>query len=307
MKYSKQKMLVSFSGGLTSAYMSWWLKENKSNEYDFIFVFANTGQEHPKTLEFINNCDLFFNLNLVYLEAKVDYKKQEGTSYTIVDYKSLNRDGKPFEDVIKKYGLPNTLFPHCNRELKIQPIQTYMRDNNINLRAIGIREDEFGRATKNVQKQFPNMTVSEILEYRFNNEGFYYPLIKDRHTTKDEIKFWWKKMPFTLEIEEHYGNCVWCWKKSDRKLWTIAQENEHFFEFPKLMDKKYWTFIPSGQENGRVGINAIFRNKRTTQDLLNQGKNTNFIKFSPNDKLQLTIFNDEIDEDFSCNECGTIF
>ena len=39
----KKKLLVSFSGGETSAYMAQWLKANKSNEFEMIFVFANTG------------------------------------------------------------------------------------------------------------------------------------------------------------------------------------------------------------------------------------------------------------------------
>ena len=63
----KETLFVSFSGGRTSAYMCWWLLKNKSDEYDFIFVFANTGQEHEKTLEFVNECDKRFGLNLVWL------------------------------------------------------------------------------------------------------------------------------------------------------------------------------------------------------------------------------------------------
>ena len=67
----KINMLVSFSGGRTSAYMAWWLKEKMGHLYNFFFVFANTGAKHEKTLEFVNNCDLFLKLNLTWLEAKI--------------------------------------------------------------------------------------------------------------------------------------------------------------------------------------------------------------------------------------------
>ena len=53
----KETLFVSFSGGRTSAYMCWWLLNNKADVYDFIFIFANTGLEHENTLKFVNQCD----------------------------------------------------------------------------------------------------------------------------------------------------------------------------------------------------------------------------------------------------------
>ncbi len=44
-----------------------------SDKYDFIVVFANTGLEHPKTLDFVHNCDTHFGFKTVWVEGVVHY------------------------------------------------------------------------------------------------------------------------------------------------------------------------------------------------------------------------------------------
>ena len=53
-KTSDKTLVISFSGGRTSGYLTKRLLEEKSKWKDVIVIFANTGQEHEKTLEFIN-------------------------------------------------------------------------------------------------------------------------------------------------------------------------------------------------------------------------------------------------------------
>ncbi len=223
---NKETLFVSFSGGRTSAYMCWYLIENWSWKYNFIFVFANTGQEHEMTLKFADQCDKAFGLNLVWIEAVVNPAKGKGTRHKIVTFETAARNGEPFEAVISKYGIPNPDYLHCNRELKINPMKSYRRSigfKSNHKRALGYRVDEIDR-----------MNFDELAE-----GTVIYPLIKDHPTTKGEVIAWWKKQPFDLQIPEHLGNCVTCWKKSIRKLKTVAKHEPERFNFFNRMEENY--------------------------------------------------------------------
>jgi 3'-phosphoadenosine 5'-phosphosulfate sulfotransferase (PAPS reductase)/FAD synthetase len=119
-----------------------------------LFIFANTGDEEEKTLEFINRCSIGWNLNIVWVESVVHHNERKGSTYKVVDFKTASRNRGPFEEIIKKYGIPNQNFPHCNRELKLAPINSYVKSlgwKNYKT-AIGIRSDEFDRVNQNHKK-----------------------------------------------------------------------------------------------------------------------------------------------------------
>ena len=264
----KDKVLViSFSGGRTSAYLTWRLLQEKDAWKDVVVIFANTGQEHQKTLDFVKNCDDHFGFKTVWIEASVNDEKGVGTSAKVVNFKTASRDGKPFEDVIKKYGIPWSKASHCTRELKEYPIRSYLRElglsNGDYKMAIGIRADEFDR-----------------MSARADEYGLIYPLVK-WHISKQDILDWWEDQEFDLEIPEHFGNCVWCWKKSDKKLMTVMVEHPEAFDFPEKMEKKY----------GRTGAMAKHLEK---QGVL---KNHNSIKFFRGFKSVQDI-RDMVDEGF---------
>ena len=105
----KKKLFVSFSGGETSGYMCWYLKNQRQNDFEMIFVFANTGEENEETLKFVDQCDKEFDLNLVWIEAVFNPEFGIGTNYKIVNYKTASRNGEPFKDGISKLGIPNKI------------------------------------------------------------------------------------------------------------------------------------------------------------------------------------------------------
>jgi len=279
----KETIFVSFSGGRTSGYMCKWLIDNISANTNLIFVFANTGQEHEETLNFVNKCDKNFGLNLVWVEAIIHKQFGKGSTHKIVDFETASRHGEPFEEMIKIYGIPNPDYPHCNRELKINAIRSYKKSLGFRSRhktAIGIRVDEIDRMSAKAKE-----------------EGLFYPLISLTQRTKEQIRHWWKAQNFDLKIPEHLGNCSTCWKKSKRKLMTIAKHEPERFDFFKRMEKENPN--AGAGEDGRV----FFRQYESAEDIIKQSKHpfVEFVDTMP--ELQLGMFDaDLIDFEHSCGD-----
>jgi len=244
----KEIIVVSFSGGKTSAYMSQLLIKDYGHLYSFVFIFANTGQECEETLVFVDKCDKEFNLNVVWVEAVVNPIHGKGITHKIVDFKSAARSGEPFESFIAKSGIPNANKPQCSDRLKALPIEHYKKVNGLKgvKHAIGIRKDEERRKAKSASK--------------FN---LIYPLC-DLEIDKQDVNTFWEDQSFTLGIEEHQGNCKTCWKKSDKKLWLIALEEPEKFTFMLTMEDKYKNVKPN--DNGQQRL--FFRKNRSVDDLM---------------------------------------
>lgn len=255
----KPYLIVSFSGGETSAYMLYWLLKNKANEYNEIYIiFANTGQENEETLIFVDRVSKWLKKDIVWLEAVINPEKRKGTTHKVVSFETACRDESLFEDMVKKYGIPNMSYPHCNRELKLNAIKSYVRtDLGLSPKdydmAIGIRSDEIDRIAQDAKAK-----------------GLIYPLIQWHPTFKNEINKFWTDMPFRLNLKGYQGNCKWCWKKSNRKLYTIYSENPEFFDVPMRLEKEYgWCgSMAKDQTDPRV----FFRQNRSTEDVIHEAK-----------------------------------
>lgn len=218
-----RRICVSFSGGKTSAYMARWLQTRKP-ENEYLYVFANTGSEDEKTLEFVDRCAKEWKMDIRWVEAKVYYGERRASGFIETNFDGAARFGEPFERVIKKYGISNKAYPHCTRELKLNPIKSFIKHIGWEdcLMAVGIRIDEIDRMSPGAM-----------------NQGVVYPLIEWVPTTKAQVNEWWGNQEFTLDLPEHRGNCVWCWKKSFRKLLALMRESPEVFEFPERMEAKY--------------------------------------------------------------------
>lgn len=226
MKEIDKKLLVcTFSGGRTSAFMCLFIKEyQKYKDFDKVFIFANTGKEKEETLMFINKCDKEWGLNIVWLEANINKEKGIGTSYKIVDFNTASRNGEPFEAMLDKYPLPNNMASNCTRELKLAPINKYIKSLGYKTiyTAMGIRFDEMHRISNTADKQ-----------------NIIYPLIYDLKVDSKFIRNWWDKQPFDLGLKDYEGNCDLCFKKSLKKRLTIIRENPLIANWWLDIENKY--------------------------------------------------------------------
>lgn len=158
----KEKIVVSFSGGKTSAYMCKWLIETWGHIYHFIFIFANTGLEREETLDFVEQCNKEFNLNLVWVEAVTNPVHGKGITHRITNYKDAYRMHQyknpkhPFHAHIAKSGIPNANKPQCSDRLKEFAIEHYKKVNGLKgLRhALGMRADEPNRVLSKTKRVF---------------------------------------------------------------------------------------------------------------------------------------------------------
>lgn len=250
--FDPKHIVVSFSGGRTSAYMLWRLRKEYPNATIYV-VFANTGMEREETLAFVNECSVRWNIHIVWIEAKVNPEKGTGTTYTTVSYETASRKGEPFLEVVKKYGIPGPSHPHCSRELKIVPIAKWVKDNvpSDHVMAIGIRYDELDR------------------------EGdHWYPLIKWK-VTKAVVRLFWKQQEFDLQLADYEGNCDLCYKKSLNKKLTIIEARPESLNWWNDTEKKYGNGhimsrnYVSYEQMGKLVKRGKFRRVKDGEDIMN--------------------------------------
>ena len=271
-KSNLKKLVLGISGGIDSTTCGKLaqiainqLNTDTSDKYEFIFVFANVGEEHEETLIFADKCDKHFGLNLIWAEPKVIHEVGKGTKHTIVNFETAERSGVNgnFEEYIKKFGIPNYQNMTCTRELKERPITSYARSigwkNKDYKTAIGIRRDEIDRMSKNKEKL-----------------NLFYPLIELKPTTKGDVNAFWNTMPFRLEITGWEGNCKTCWKKSFRKLATCSVHHPKWFEFNNKMISKYEDHVPTRDRNKLIIPIRFFRGNKTVEEIFEIAKQPKF-------------------------------
>ncbi|EOT6755715.1 hypothetical protein ACK6FP_000471 [Escherichia coli] len=138
-------------------------------------------------------------------------------------------------------------------------------------RWLGIRADEPGRLHE--------------------REGFHY-LAHISDFEKQDIIYWWKQQPFDLEIQEHLGNCVFCIKKSNKKLALAARDE------PELYNQ---FCVCIAEHDCKEGKPEMYRNKLALQDLIAM------FKLEETEDIRDSIINKKEFDAGSCSESCEAF
>lgn len=231
-------VLISFSGGRTSAYMLFKILEAQQ----FILpdsckvVFANTGREMPETLDFVQRCGEEWGVPITWLE----YRKAK-PKFELVNHNSASRNGEPFEQVIdSKAGnafLPNQAIRYCTQEMKVLTIKRYLVSLGWKqwTNTIGIRADEQHR-------------VKVSKDTRWRN---WYPLTQ-HHSLHDVTNFWLHQ-PFDLQVLKGYGNCDGCFLKSEAQLSALKRDYPKRFSWWAEMETKCNGHFHKNRSYSKIG------------------------------------------------------
>lgn len=246
---TKQILVNQVSGGRTSHFNALFCQTHFP-EYEHHFTFENTGKEDEKTLEFVDRCDREFGWNVVWLEAVFYPNERKAPTHRVVNFETASRDGEPFKQLVEKYGIQNMAYKDCTKYLKLLPKMSY-------LRSIGLLDfptfTRLSNSTKAKDKERlakfrgtyqTSVGIRADEKHRINRdtatrENNIYPLVDIIQVNKKFILDFWGRQPFDLEIDEDFGNCVLCFKKSIKQLVRQVQKQPRVLDWYEEMEAKF--------------------------------------------------------------------
>lgn len=224
---------------------------------DVLVVFCNTGKEHERTLDFVENCAVTWKVPIRWIEY-VDHD-EPAKRVREVNYDTASREGEPFAAVIgRKQMLPNPAIRLCTVEMKIHALHRFVRSlgwESGYTKAVGLRADEPWRIAK-----AGNRGSRDGWELAF-------PLYDAGLTLWDVVAFW-KEQPFRLALPTMpdgtvaLGNCDLCFLKGYGKISSIIAEQP---------ERAVWWAAQEARPIGAAPHLRLFRKDRPSyQAMLDQ-------------------------------------
>ena len=220
-------VLISLSGGRTSAYMLWHILDANDGLPDRArVIFANTGREMPETLDFVQEMSERWNVPITWLEYnRIDNK----VTFKEVNHKLAARKGEPFETLLYKPFLPNAVARFCTAELKVRTIKRYLVSQGWKnwVSGIGIRADEPSRINRGESR---------------DRWVFWYPLA-DAGAVRSDVVDFWSSQNFDLKLwgkngVTPKGNCDGCFLKSEATIAAMWREHPDRMQWWSDMEER---------------------------------------------------------------------
>jgi len=271
--------VVSFSGGRTSAYMLRQVLDNNEDLTDLVVTFANTGKEHPATLEFVRECAERWSVPIVWLEFR-----NNDAGFEVVDFASASRQWEPFEALIRKRKyLPNPVTRFCTIDLKIRIIHKYLRSLGLSTEdkpvdmMTGIRADEPRRVVK-------------IRHRKSTSESKWATMVMplaDAGVGVQDVTDFWNTQAFDLMLptingRTLEGNCDLCFLKGANQVYSIIASDRG----EPVRKAEWWARMErtAVSSSGITGNGALFRFDRPSYQKMLDYSDTQFDMFANQDE-----------------------
>lgn len=271
--------VVSFSGGRTSAYMLRQVLDNNEDLTDLVVTFANTGKEHPATLEFVQQCAERWSVPIVWLEFR-----DNEAGFAVVDFASASRQGEPFEALIRKRKyLPNPVTRFCTIDLKIRIIHKYLRSLGLSTEETpvdmmtGIRADEPRRVVKIRNRKSASESKWAAMAMPLADAGV---------GVQDVTDFWdaqhFDLLLPTINGRTLEGNCDLCFLKGANQVYSIIASDRG----EPVRKADWWSRMErtAVSSSGITGNGALFRFDRPSYQQMLDYSDTQIDMFADHDE-----------------------
>lgn len=228
---SNRRIVVGFSGGVTSAWCAGWALRNFPRE-EVVLLFHDTQEEHPDTYRFL-------------------VEMSEALGMPITD----RSDGRSVTDVFYDEGfLGNNQNAMCSRILKLEQGDRYFDE----LRAEGVTDivkvlGFSARETERVQRAH-----ARALRY---NHSLRLPVVEEK-VTKQACADWCLAQgvrPSAMYEWADHANCIGC-VKGGRAYWLeVARQHPAVFEQRAALEEEFGHEIIRGGDREAVTLRALLK------------------------------------------------
>lgn len=220
-----RRVVVGFSGGVTSAWCAGWALRNFPKE-EVVLLFHDTKEEHADTYRFLRE-----------MAAKLDHPITERS------------DGRSVTEVVYDEGMiPNNQAPLCSRILKIEPGNKYIAE----LRAQGYRDiiKVFGFSAMEPERMQKQAALGWAMGFTAR-----FPMVEEGKTKQDAADWCLCEMgvkPSEMYEWSDHANCPGCFRGGKAYWLKVNEKMPAVFEQRNALEKEFGHTI-----SGRYSLEQI--------------------------------------------------